>query len=416
MASYHLETYGCTSNQGESKIIEQLLRDAGHHKVTNPEVADVAILNTCTVIEKTEQTMLNRARELELLVSDLIITGCLALAQPNLISESGINARVCGWDEVPLAVGNGECPTPTKDSLPILDGVIGILPIARGCMSDCSYCITKKATGKINSPSLEENVSKAQKLIKAGAKEIRVTGQDTGVYGWDLGKRILDQLLDEICELPGDFRIRLGMANPKGIHGICESLATVFSKHEKIYDFIHTPVQSGSNNVLGQMRRQHQVNEFKDIVSIFNQHLDHWTLATDFIVGFPTETAEDHYQSLNLIREVRPEKINITRFSKRPGTDAAQLKGLGGTLKKQRSSEMTQLKLKITSQAYRDMIGTTHYLLAVEPGLNGSMKCRDEAYRQVIIKNHENYGISPGDFVNSRIVSSEHVYAFAEPV
>ena len=271
--------------------------------------------------------MLSRARELEPLVSDLIITGCLALAQPDLIHESGINARVCGWDEVPLAVGNGECPTTTKDTLPILDGVIGILPIARGCMSDCSYCITKKATGKIESPSIEENVSKARNLIKAGAKEIRVTGQDTGVYGWDLGKRVLDQLLDEICELPGDFRVRLGMANPKGIHGICESLANVFSKHEKLYDFIHAPVQSGSNSVLGHMRRQHQVNEFRDTVSTFNRHIDHWTLATDFIVGFPTETTEDHQQSLNLMREVQPERINITRFSKRPGTDAAKLKG-----------------------------------------------------------------------------------------
>jgi threonylcarbamoyladenosine tRNA methylthiotransferase CDKAL1 len=416
MALYHIETYGCTANQGESKLIEQLLRDAGHHKVENPEYADVAILNTCTVIEKTEQTMLSRARELEPLVSDLIITGCLALAQPDLINESGINARVCGWDEVPMAVGNGECPTTTRDTLPIIDGVIGILPIARGCMSDCSYCITKKATGKIESPSIEENISKAQNLIKAGAKEIRVTGQDTGVYGWDLGERLLDQLLDEICELPGDFRVRLGMANPKGVHGICESLANVFSKHEKLYDFIHAPVQSGSNTVLGHMRRQHQVNEFKDIVSIFNRHLDHWTLATDFIVGFPTETTEDHQQSLNLIREVQPERINITRFSKRPGTDAAKLKGLGGTLKKQRSSEMTQLKLEITSQAYRSMIGTRHTLLAVEPGTNGSMKCRDEAYRQVIIKDFEDYGITPGTFIPSQIVSSEHVYAFAEPV
>ncbi len=416
MALYHIETYGCTSNQGEGKLIEQMLRDAGHVRVSSPELADVAILNTCTVIEKTEQLMISRAKALENMVSDLIVTGCLALAQPNLMHEAGVQARVCGWDEVPTAVGNGECPTSTLDTVPILDGVIGILPIARGCMSDCSYCITKHATGKIKSPSISENVSKARNLIKAGAKEIRITGQDTGVYGWDNGERKLDQLLDKICNLPGDFRVRLGMANPKGIHGICENLSSVFCQNEKLYNFIHAPVQSGSNQVLGSMRRQHQVKEFKDIVKIFNNQLDHWTLATDFIVGFPTETHADHCKSLNLIRDVEPIRINITRFSPRPGTDAAKLKGIGGNIRKQRSVEMTKLKFEIVSRAYQSMIGNQHTLLAVEHGTNGSMKCRDEAYRQIIIKNSDDYSIQPGDFIESCVVASEHVYAFGEPL
>ncbi|WP_160134706.1 tRNA (N(6)-L-threonylcarbamoyladenosine(37)-C(2))-methylthiotransferase [Halococcus salsus] len=414
MASYHIETYGCTANRGESREIERRLRDGGHHPADGPKAADVAILNTCTVVEKTETNMLRRARELEDETADLVVTGCMALAQGEQFGD--IDARVCGWDEVPEVVRNGECPTTAPGAEPILDGVVGILPIARGCMSNCSYCITKHATGKIDSPPIEENVEKARALVHAGAKEIRVTGQDTGVYGWDKGERVLHELLDRICDIEGDFRVRVGMANPKGVHGIREELAAVFAENEKLYDFLHIPVQSGSNDVLGAMRRQHQVSEFREVVETFDDHLDHWTLATDFIVGFPTETDADHEQSMDLLRETTPEKINVTRFSKRPGTDAADMKGLGGTLKKERSSAMTDLKMDVVEDAYRSMVGERHEVLVVEQGTGDSVKAYDEAYRQVIIREADEHGIEPGDFVEVVVTSQNTVYAFGEPV
>jgi MiaB-like tRNA modifying enzyme len=416
MARYHIETYGCTSNRGESREIERRLRDAGHHPVDGPEDADVAILNTCTVVEKTERNMLRRAEELEGETADLIVTGCMALAQGEQFREAGVDADVLHWDEVPTAVTNGECPTTTPDAEPVLDGVIGILPIARGCMSDCSYCITKRATGKIDSPPVEENVEKARALVHAGAKEIRITGQDTGVYGWEDGERKLPELLERICEIEGEFRVRVGMANPKGVHGIREELAGVFAENEKLYNFIHAPVQSGSDDVLGDMRRQHQVSEYVEVVETFDDYLDYWTLSTDFIVGFPTETDEDHAQSVALLRETRPEKINVTRFSKRPGTDAADMKGLGGTLKKERSKEMTDAKMDVVADAYDAMVGETHEVLAVEDGTADSVKCYDEAYRQVIVQNASEHGIEPGDFVDVEITGHSTVYAFGEPV
>ena len=420
MARYHIETYGCTANRGESREIERALRDAGHERVGGPESADVAILNTCTVVEKTERNMFRRATELEREVPELIVTGCMALAQGDEFREAEVDARVLGWDEVPEAVRNGECPTPagtgTGGTEPIVDGVIGILPIARGCMSDCSYCITKFATGKIDSPPIAENVAKARALVHAGAKEIRVTGQDTGVYGWDQGERTLHELLDRICAIDGDFRVRVGMANPKGVHGIREELARVFADNEKLYNFLHAPVQSGSDDVLGAMRRQHQVREFREVVETFDNYLDHWTLSTDFIVGFPTETHADHKRSLDLLCETSPEKINVTRFSKRPGTDAAAMKGLGGTLKKERSKEMTDVKMDVVGSAHETMVGTEHEVLAIEKGFEDSVKCYDEAYRQVIVQNASEYGISPGDFTDVEITGHNTVYAFGEPV
>ena len=415
MARYHLETYGCTANRGESRGIERRLREAGHRRVSGPADADVAILNTCTVVETTERRMLRRAAELADQTADLVVTGCMALAQGEAFHAADIDARVLHWDEVPQAVGNGECPTVAADVQPVLDGVVGILPIARGCMSDCSYCITKQATGKIDSPSVAENVAKARRLVEAGAKEIRVTGQDTGVYGWDSGERKLHELLAEVCALPGDFRVRVGMANPKGVHGIRDELAAVFAEHEELYNFLHAPVQSGSDAVLGDMRRQHRVREYREVVDTFESMLGTWTLATDFIAGFPTETDDDHRKSLDLLRETRPAKVNITRFSKRPGTDAATMKGLGGPVKKERSKELTDAKMAIVGDHYAGMVGEERSVLAVQPGTGDSVKCRDGAYRQIVVPEASDYGIEPGDFLDVRVTDHETVYAMARP-
>ncbi|PSQ48497.1 tRNA modifying enzyme [Halobacteriales archaeon SW_7_65_23] len=418
MARYHIETYGCTSNRGESQQIERALRDGGHRPVESPAEADVAILNTCTVVEKTERNMLARARELDdRTPGDLVITGCMALAQGEQFRAAGVDAEILHWDEVPEHVRNGECPTPTPDTEPVVDGVVGILPIARGCMSDCSYCITKRATGKIDSPSVEENVRKARALVHAGATELRITGQDTGVYGWDDGERKLCVLLERICEeIDGDFRVRVGMANPKGVHGIREELAAVFADQEKLYNFLHIPVQSGSNDVLGDMRRQHTVSEYVEVVETFDEYLKEWTLSTDFIVGFPTETERDFEQSLALLRETRPEKINVTRFSKRPGTDAADMKGLGGQTKKDRSSEMTDVKMEVVGEAYESMVGTEREVLLVEDGTEDSLVGYDRAYRQVAVPGAESAGVELGEVVTCEITGQNTVYALGELV
>jgi tRNA A37 methylthiotransferase MiaB len=368
MARYHIETYGCTSNRGESRRIEAALRDGGHRPAASPSAADVAILNTCTVVEKTERNMLARAEELQSETADLIVTGCMALAQARAFEAAGVDARVLHWDDVPTAVRNGECPTLTDGVDPVLDGVVGILPIARGCMSDCSYCITKQATGRIDSPPVAENVEKARALVHAGAEELRITGQDTGVYGWDDGERKLPELLDRICAIDGDFR------------------------------------------------RQHQVSEFREVVATFDAHLEEWTLSTDFIVGFPTETEADFERSMDLIREVRPEKINVTRFSKRPGTDAADLTGLGGQTKKDRSKAMTELKMDVVAEAYESLIGERRDVLVVQEGTGDSVKCRDDAYRQIVVQNADEHGVEPGDRLAVEVTGHSTVYAFGRPV
>jgi MiaB-like tRNA modifying enzyme len=341
----------------------------------------------------------------------------MALAQGEQFGD--LDARVCHWEEVPTAVRNGECPTTTPDTEPVLDGEIGILPVARGCMSDCSYCITKRATGRIDSPPVAENVDRARALLHAGATELRLTGQDTGVYGWDInrGESLLPELVERVCELePGhEFRVRVGMANPKGVHGVRDELARVFAEHDEVYDFLHAPVQSGSTEVLADMRRQHTAEEFREVVAAFDDALDEWTLATDLIVGFPTEDDDDFAATMELVREVRPERINVTRFSKRPGTDAAEMKGLGGTVKKERSKALSELKREVCGEAYDAMVGTEREVQVVRPGTGDSVKCRDDAYRQVVVQNADERGVEPGDRLTVEVTEARTVYAVGRP-
>jgi tRNA A37 methylthiotransferase MiaB len=205
------------------------------------------------------------------------------------------------------------------------------------------------------------------------------------------------------------------MANPGGVHGIRQELADVFARHDELYNFVHAPVQSGSDDVLETMRRQHRVKEFREVVAVFDDRLDHWTLSTDFIVGFPTETEADHRQSMALLRETRPEKINVTRFSKRPGTDAADMHGLGGTVKKERSTAMTDLKMAVCREAHAGMVGDTREVLVVQEGTGDSVKCRDPAYRQVIVTDAAAKGVAVGDVLDVEITASEAVYCFGEP-
>ena len=219
-----------------------------------------------------------------------------------------------------------------------------------------------------------------------------------------------------MAAIEGDFRVRVGMANPRGVHGVRHDLARVFAENDEVYNFLHAPVQSGSDDVLADMRRQHDVAQFREVVAAFDDRLDRWTLATDFVVGFPTETETDFEASMELLREVRPEKVNVTRFSKRPGTDAAELDGLGGTVKKERSKAMSELKRSVVGEVHDAMVGGRYEVLAVQPGREDSVKCRDDAYRQIVVQDAGDHGIEPGDLLEVEVTEARTVYALGRPV
>jgi len=255
--------------------------------------------------------------------------------------------------------------------------------IAQGCGGSCSYCIVKLIRGPVKSRSIAAITRDVEQRVQNGAKQIFLTAQDGGAYGLDLGHRLPD-LVEALCEIEHDFKLRIGMMNVSSILDIAEDLLKAY-KHPRVYRFVHLPVQSGSDRILELMERGHTVFDFKHIVSSFRHELRDVTVSTDFIVGFPSETAEDFRATLDLLREVAPLKVNITRFSRREGTKAFSLSPLTGRVQKDRSRILTAEHHRVAWQRNCEYIGKSYIALAVERGKNGSTILYNDNYRPIVV-------------------------------
>lgn len=306
--------------------------------------------------------------------------------------------------------------------------VISAIPIAIGCVGECSYCIVKRARGDLISYEPEKIVEGVKTSVKGGAREIRITSQDCSAYGFDWDRdRGLDKenfgagglklpgLLDLITAVEGDFRIRVGMMNPFTMHRILNELLDAFDS-EKVFKFFHVPVQSGSDKVLIDMKRNYKAADFVEIVKKIRLRFGYSTICTDFIIGFPTETVEAFSASLNLLSVVRPEKVNITRFSSRPGTEASKLKDLLEREKKRRSRIISSLYHDIALANNTWLKGKRLPVLITEKGkgknMEGGVIGRDPSYRVVAI--NSGLDLPPGAVYSVRITEAKSTYLVGE--
>ncbi|MHC1623945.1 MAG: tRNA (N(6)-L-threonylcarbamoyladenosine(37)-C(2))-methylthiotransferase [Candidatus Methanospirareceae archaeon] len=372
----HLETFGCTANVGDTMKLRAILRKKGHAIVAEDE-ADTVIVNTCTVTKRTELNVIKRLKELKEEGKEVIVAGCMAAAQPELVKGIlGDNVAMI----TPQDIYNEFCGDQKAD----LDGVIAIIPIAMGCVGECSYCIVKRARGNLRNYKPEKIFKAVKNAVEQGAKEIRITSQDCSAYGWDDFGIRLPELLEMITSVEGDFRIRVGMMNPFTVIPILDELIDAFDSR-MIFKFFHVPVQSGSDKVLRDMHRNYKSADFLEIVKSIRKRFEYSTICTDFIIGFPTETEDDFLSSLNLLDEVKPEKVNITRFSPRPGTEASKLKDLLEREKKKRSRIFSSLCHKLALERNKDLEVKKNPVLITERGKKGGVIGRDPSYRMIVI-------------------------------
>lgn len=395
MKVYH-EAYGCTMNKGEAEQMIDRLNTQGYELTKSPEDADVIVLATCIVIQTTEQRMINRLMKLSEYGKEMIVTGCMASALPEKIKEINENARVVRAGDL-SAVGedHGEKLAFRKTA--------GIIPIAQGCTGHCTYCITKLARGEIRSYDEEKLVRMAERYIRAGRKEIRITAQDTASYGIDTGTN-LPSLVRKIASLDGDFMIRIGMMSPRTLAPMLDDMIDVY-RENKIFRFIHLPVQSGSNSVLRSMNRGYTAEEYESMLREIRERIPDMTISTDIIVGFPGETEEDFQKSIDLIKRAEPDIINVTRYSKRPGTPAAGMKQIPTQVSKERSKRMSELRFEIAEKRNRTYVGKILEVLALERGKGETITGRTENYRQVILPPHTR----TGSWIRTRITGSTGV-------
>ena len=395
---FYIETYGCTANQGNSQDLARALEDMGHIPSSLKE-ADAVIVNTCAVTEKTERKVVRR---LGLLQGErLIVAGCLSVAVPESIRAISCRKRL-GLLNRSSAAGisdlfnDNELPPGTSpDALPhdtsqLAADLCAVVNISEGCNGSCSYCIVTKARGNLLSRRVDDVVSEVEKLAALGTAEVQISAQDTAAYGSDIGTN-LGQLLERLVRIPGDFRLRVGMMNPNSASLIRDLLLRAYQS-PKIYSFLHIPVQSGSDEILRNMGRRYSAASFLELVCAFRYAIPDITIITDVIVGFPGETDEDFIETMHLIKRLQPDKVNITRFSARPGTAAARLYDMPDRIKKDRSREMTGLWKEIAAERNQPYVGQILPARITERGRDGTMKARAENYLGIVVKGRPKLG------------------------
>jgi MiaB/RimO family radical SAM methylthiotransferase len=247
--------------------------------------------------------------------------------------------------------------------------------------------------------------------VNKGSKEIRLTSQDTASYGMDIGEMCLPSLIDRCCQLDGKFRIRIGMMNPRTAARNFDQLIDSY-RNEKVYKFLHLPVQSGSDEILKKMNRPYKARDFVRLIKKFRKEFPDSTIATDIIVAFPSETKEQFEESCSLIRETKPDVVNITRFSSRPGTKAKKMRQIDTKIVKDRSRIMTEIVDDVSYEKNISRIGKSYEVLLLEKK-DGWTIGKAENYKSVFIKDEDNkYPI--GDFLTVKIKDATTTHLIGE--
>ena len=403
MAKIFVEAYGCSASFADSEMISGLIVNGGHTLATNPSESDLNLIVTCSVKDTTANKMMHRIKSLK--TKPLIVAGCLPKAEQSNVEKFTENASLLGPNSLgkTLDIINstlmGKKQIALEDSdlskvgLPKvrLNSAVGIVEIASGCMSECTFCQTKLAKGDLSSYRLGDIVRQVQTEIKEGCKEVWLTSTDNGCYGFDIGTD-LPTLVNAVSEIPKDFMIRVGMMNPMYMSRIKQNLIESYD-NEKVFKFLHIPVQSGSDKVLNDMKRGHTSETFREIVKKTKERFENFTISTDVIVGFPSETEEDFQKTITLLDETKPDVVNLSKYSARPGTDAAELKQIDAAEIKRRSKVIFNQINKISLKSNEKWIGWKGKVLFDENTEDG-IKGRNYAYKPISIDEEVNIGQS----------------------
>ncbi len=382
----YLETYGCTLNQADSIMIRNILSE--YSFTSNPNEADFIIINTCAVKSSTENKILKRIKDFSHLNEKLIIAGCLSVEEKE-IRKTAPKANIIypgAIERIKEAIDNatnhrygtikGVFSKPLELIKP--EGVILKIPIQEGCLNQCTYCITKFARFKLISYPKIVIKRLIERETKNGVLEIELTGTDTGTYGLEKGEDLIE-LLEEVLKIKNKFFVRLGMINPQHVYRMLDELIEIY-KNEKMYKFLHIPVQSGSDKVLKEMKRGYNIETFKKIIKKFRKEIPNITIATDIIVGYPTETKEDFEKTVELIKEIKFDVVNLSKFTSRPFTFAKTLKQLPSQTIKERSQKIHKILEKIEKENNKKYIEKVMDVFITEKN-----KGRSINYKQIVV-------------------------------
>lgn len=419
-AKIYVKTWGCSHNVSDGEYMAGQLAEQGYTITEDKQEANLWLLNSCTVKSPSEDHFRNEVDRGLDKGKKVVVAGCVPQGKPNsayikglsvvgvqqidrvveVVEETlkGNQVRLFGSKKVTVSedeAANGVTSQSRKAggaslALPKVrrNPLIEIIPINTGCLNSCTYCKTKHARGHLGSYGVEEIVDRAKVAFAEGVVELWLTSEDTGAWGIDLGLTLPDLLNQLVKVIPEGCRMRLGMTNPPYILDHLDQVAKVLNS-DRVYAFLHVPVQSGSDSVLADMKREYNGDDFCRVVNVLRQKVPGLTVATDVICGFPTETEEDFCDTLALCRKYKFSVLYINQFYPRPGTPAAKMKRVASTQDvKKRTKALTELFHSY--EPYKKRVGQKYTVLVTEVAHDKKHYVgHNEFYEQVLVPKDE---------------------------
>jgi len=367
MPGYYIWTIGCQMNEAESERLAARLEALGYTKVTQPESADIILLNSCVVRASAENKAVNKLAALKSVKRarpdvTIALTGCLV--------DSNTGELEKRFPQVDYFFKPGDepdfLPEVSKErTLPAHPPVADYVPIMQGCNNFCTYCIVPYRRGRERSRTVQEIVSEVALLVKRGTKEVTLLGQNVDAYGKDLpGVSNLADLLTEVNKTRGLYRIRFLTSHPRDMSA---KLIDTIAKLDKVCRVVSLPVQAGSNEILAAMKRGYTREEYIALVNRIRERIPDVALSTDVIVGFPGETTDNFKDTYNLLDEIKFDSVHIAAYSVRPGTYAAKnlTDDVPPVEKKARLDVLEKLQEAIATEINAKLMGKTVEILAL---------------------------------------------------
>nr|XP_009687067.1 PREDICTED: threonylcarbamoyladenosine tRNA methylthiotransferase [Struthio camelus australis] len=397
-----IRTWGCSHNNSDGEYMAGQLAAYGYKITENSAEADLWLLNSCTVKNPAEDHFRNSVKKAQEGNKKVVLAGCVPQAQPRQDYLKGLS--IIGVQQIDRVVevveetikghsvrllgqkkDNGKRLGGARLDLPKIrkNPLIEIISINTGCLNACTYCKTKHARGELASYPIEELVDRAKQSFQEGVCEIWLTSEDTGAYGRDIGTDLPTLLWKLVEAVPEGAMLRLGMTNPPYILEHLEEMAKILS-HPRVYAFLHIPVQSASDSVLMDMKREYCVADFKRVVDFLKEKVPGITIATDIICGFPGETDEDFQETMKLVEQYRFPSLFINQFYPRPGTPAAKMHQVPAAVKKQRTKDLSQLFHSYNPYGHK--VGERQRVLVTEESFDSNYYvAHNRFYEQVLV-------------------------------
>ena len=423
MKTIGVHTLGCKVNQYDTEAMLELFEAAGYAHVPFEGEADVYLVNTCTVTGTGDQKSLKLIRRLhrEHPESDVIVCGCLAQRDAEKVLLPGVRlvigtrqrGQVVSLYEQAVLEDRVICAVGGLKDAPFEHLCVNrhegktraVMKIQEGCDRWCAYCVIPAVRGPVRSMPLEQVREEAERLAKAGYRELIVTGIHLASYGRERGERLIDAIR-AVHDAPGVDRVRLGSLEPVVVtEDFCRALAAM----SRLCPQFHLSLQSGSDTVLARMKRRYTAEEYLRAVELLREYLPGCALTTDVLCGFPGETDEEAAETLRFVEKAAFARIRVFPYSRRSGTLADRMPNqVPQAVKNRRAQELIALGNKLEASYAKELIGQDAEVLFEQPAGDGLCEGYTKTYVRVRAQ------AQPGELKTVRIVRADGALLFGE--